>query len=51
MCTLCIVLGVDCVVVVSLFIAALIVCVGCVLSLALVVLLFFPCLLLLPLCM
>ena len=40
---LCIVQGGDCVVVVSLFIAVPIVCVGCVLSLALVVLLLFHC--------
>ena len=49
-CRLCIVLGVDCVVVVSLFIAAPIVYVGYVLSWSLIVLLLFHCLLLLPLC-
>ena len=49
-CRLCIVLGDDCVVVVSLFIAAPIVCVGCVLSWAVIVLLLFHCLLMLPLC-
>ena len=49
-CRLCIFLGVDCVVVVSLFIDAPIVYVGCVFSWAVIVLLLFPCLLLLPLC-
>ena len=47
---LCIILGLDCVVVVSLFIDAPIVCVGYVLSWAVIVLLLFHCLLLLPLC-
>ena len=46
MCRLCIVLGGDCVAVVSLFIAAPIVCVSCVLSWAVIVLLLFNCLLL-----
>ena len=50
MCRLCFVLGVDCVVVVSLFIAAPIVYVGYVLSWALIVLLLFHCLLLLQVC-
>ena len=50
-CRLCIVLGIDCVVVVvSLFIAAPIVYVGYVLSWALIVLLLFHCLLLLQVC-
>ena len=49
-CRLCIVLVGDCIVVVSLFIAAPIVCVGCVLSWSVIVLLLFHCLLLLPLC-
>ena len=48
-CMLCIVLGGDCVVV-SLFIAAPIVCVCNILSWALIVLLLYPCLLLLPVC-
>ena len=46
MCWLCIVVGCDCVVVVTLFIAAPIVCVSCVLSWAVIVLLLFHCLLL-----
>ena len=50
MCRLCIVLGVGCVVVVSLFIASPIVYVGSELSWAVIVLLLFHCLLLLPLC-
>ena len=50
-CRLCIVLGGDCVVVVTLFIAAPIVCVGYVLSWAWIVLLLFHCLLMPPLCM
>ena len=48
-CRLCIVLGGDCDVVVSLFIAAPIVCEGCVLSQAVIVLLLLHCLLLPPL--
>ena len=48
MCRLCIVLSGDCVVVAYLFSAAPSVCVGYVLSLAVIVLLLFPCLLLLP---
>ena len=48
-CKLCFVLGGDCVVVVSMFITADIVCVGCVLSWTLIVLLL-HCKLLLPLC-
>ena len=48
-CMLCIVLGGDCVVV-SLFIAAPIVCECNILSWALIVLLLYPCLLLLPVC-
>ena len=50
MCRLCIVLGDDSVVVVSLYIAAPIACAGCVLSLAVIEFLLFHCLLLLPLC-
>ena len=46
MCWLCIVVGCDCVVVVSLFIAALYLCVGFVLSWVVIVLLLFHCLLL-----
>ena len=51
MCRLCFFLGVDCVVVVSLFIAAPIVYVGYLFSWAVMVLLLLHCLLLLPLCM
>ena len=49
-CRLCFVLGVDCVVGVSLFIHAIIVCVGCAFLWAWIVLLLLHCLLLLLLC-